>query len=271
MVRLRPLLQGYRDLAKLARKSAVYSTTASWVFRAGPAAGMAVSILGLAILPWCAGRSLVSFDGDFLVFAGLFGLGRFLTVAAAMDTGSAFEGMGASREVWFAALAEPAFLLAVAGLARATGSLSLSGITAAANAAGGPGPILAAAALFAVFLAENARIPVDDPNTHLELTMIHEAMVLDHGGPDFGMIQYGSALKLWAYGGLLSAVLAPHTGVLAADVAMAAGGMILVAVATGIVESIMARLRLLRVPQLLTAAAAAAALSLILAIARGAP
>jgi formate hydrogenlyase subunit 4 len=265
-----PLVQGYRDMAKLVRKGTVYSRTAGWVFRAGPAAGLAAGVCGLAILPWAGGRALLSFSGDFVLFAGLFALGRFLTMAAALDTGSAFEGMGASREAWFGALAEPALLLALAGLARTTGSLSLSGIAGAALAAG-PALALAASAVYVVFLAENARIPVDDPNTHLELTMIHEVMVLDHGGPDLAMIQYGSAVKLWAFGGLLAAILLPRTGSLAGDAGLALAAMLVVSVATGVVESVMARLRMVRVPQLLTAASAAAALSLILAIARGTP
>ncbi len=265
-----PLLQGYKDLAKLAQKSAVYSRTTGWVFRAGPAAGLAAGACGLALLPWAGGRALISFPGDFVLFAGIFAVGRFLTMAAALDTGSAFEGMGASREAWFGALAEPALLLALAGLARASGSLSLAGIAGGALAAG-PAVALAASAVFVVFLAENARIPVDDPNTHLELTMIHEAMVLDHGGPDLAMIQYGAALKMWAFGGLLAALLLPRTGSMAADAGLALAVMLAVSIATGIVESVMARLRLVRVPQLLTAASAAAVLSLILAIARGTP
>ena len=141
---------------------------------------------------------------------------RFVTVLAALDTGSAFEGMGASREVQFAALAEPALLLGLAVLVRSTGSLSLSGafaaLTPAAWAHQGAALVLVLGTLFVVFLAENARIPVDDPNTHLELTMIHEVMVLDHGGPDLGLIHYGAALKLWVLGALLVGVALPVQG-----------------------------------------------------------
>jgi formate hydrogenlyase subunit 4 len=120
--------------------------------------------------------------------------------------------------------------------------------------------------LFVVFLAENARIPVDDPNTHLELTMIHEVMVLDHGGVDFAYIQYGASLKLWVLGGLIVALLVPRTGLWYLDLAAGLGGLVAVAAVTGVVESIMARLRLVRVPQLLVAALAMSALGLALAL-----
>ena len=196
-----PLLQGYRDLRKLLSRGAVYSRTTSWVFKAGPAVGLAAAAAGLALVPW-SGRSFVQFQGDLLVFAFLFGLSRFATIIAALDTGSAFEGIGASREAWFGALIEPALLLALASLARGAGGLSLGQVLAVGKLPG-PAGILAAGSLYVVFLAENARVPVDDPNTHLELTMIHEVMVLDHTGPDLAMIEYGAALKLWAFGSLV--------------------------------------------------------------------
>jgi formate hydrogenlyase subunit 4 len=154
-------------------------------------------------------------------------------------------------------------------LARQTGSLSLTDMYAAMSVTvllkTGPAMALVGGALLIVFLAENARVPVDDPNTHLELTMIHEVMVLDTSGPDLAFILYGSALKLWILGALLVGVLLPiHTGWLPADMAISLAGMLLLAVVTGVIESTMARLRLLRVPQLLGAASALAILALIL-------
>ena len=195
---------------------------------------------------------------------------RFFTVLAALDTGSPFEGMGASREVQFSALAEPALLLALAALLKETSGMSLAGIYGAVGASGVmsavPEVLLAAAALGVVFLAENARIPVDDPDTHLELTMIHEVMVLDHGGPDFAMITYAAALKMWVLGALIVGVVLPvRTGSALLDLGAALAGMLGLAVATGLIESGMARLRLLRVPHLLAAALVLAGLALILA------
>jgi len=266
-----PLLQTYYDLAKLFRKGTVYSRTTTWLFRASPVIGVAAMLTASLFMPLGGVRSLVSFSGDLIFFVYCFGLMRLFTVLAALDTGSAFEGMGASREVWFSALAEPTLMLALAGIARKAGSLSLSGMIPALSVArwGWPSPVLAltAVALFIVVLAENARIPVDDPNTHLELTMIHEVMVLDHGGPDFGFITYAATLKLWLLGALFVGVLLPvRTGSPWLDGAVALAGMAGMAVLVGVVESCMARLRLARVPQLLVGAGAFAALALLLAL-----
>lgn len=263
-----PVLQTYFDIIKLLRKGAVYSRTTSWIFRLSPVIGLAAVIAAMTLLPALSAPAPVSFAGDLILFAYCFGLLRFFLVAAALDTGSAFEGMGASREVQFSALAEPALLLGLAALARATGSLSLTGIfSASAWPSAGPALALVSAALFIVFLAENARIPVDDPNTHLELTMIHEVMVLDYSGPDFAIILYTSSLKMWALGALLVNVLLsflPLHG--PAAIAGVAGGMILLSVLVGIVESIMARLSLLKVPQLLAGAVAISVLALTLVL-----
>jgi formate hydrogenlyase subunit 4 len=265
-----PLLQAYYDIAKLLSKGSVYSSTTSWVFKAGPSLGCAAALVALSVLPWGAGNGLLSFEGDLIVFAGLFGLMRFLTILAALDTGSAFEGMGASREAWFSALAEPALLLGLASLAGKAHSISLAGVLAGPGIGGGRGAavLLAAGAIFIVFLSENARIPVDDPTTHLELTMIHEVMVLDHSGVDLAYIQYGSSVKLWALGGLLVGILRPRTGAWQADLAIGLGGMACVGITTGLVESFIARLRLSRVPQLLVAAVAMSALALALSLVR---
>ncbi len=263
-----PLLQTYFDLWKLLRKGAVYSRTTSWVFRAGPVAGLAAAIGAVAIVPLGPLRGALAFEGDLVLFAGLLALQRFLTVIAALDTGSSFEGMGASREVAFSALSEPALLLGLAAVARQTGNLSLSemlaGLSLASWAGAGPALALVAAALLVVYLAENSRIPVDDPNTHLELTMIHEVMVLDHGGPDLAFILYGAALKLWVLGALLVGLLAPNPADPVAGGIVALLGMLALAGVTGAIESAMARLRLLHVPRLLTGAGVLSVLGLLL-------
>jgi formate hydrogenlyase subunit 4 len=263
-----PLLQAYFDLWKLLRKGAVYSRTTSWVFRAGPILGLAAALTALAIVPLGAFRAPLAFEGDLLLLAYLLGLMRFLTVIAALDTGSSFEGMGASREVLFSALAEPALLLGLAAVARQTGTLSLSDMLPAISMGtwlqAGPALALVAAALLVVFLAENSRVPVDDPNTHLELTMIHEVMVLDHGGPDLAYILYGAAVKLWTLGAILVGLMVPHAEDPWASVGLATAAMIALAVATGVIESVMARLRLVRVPQLLAGAGVLSVLALLL-------
>ena len=265
-----PLLQSYRELAKLLRKGAVYSRTTTWIFRAAPAAGLAAVVAALAILPAASAAAPVSFPGDLILFAYCLGVMRFVTVLGALDTGSAFAGMGASREVWFSALSEPALLLGLAALARSGDSLSLSGIfsglAGAAWGSSGPALALVAAAFLIVVLAENSRIPVDDPNTHLELTMIHEAMILDYSGPDLAFILYGASLKLWVTGGLIvNLVLSAWDLEGPAAVLAFAGGMAVLSVAVGAIESAMARLPLLRVPQLLVGAGAISALAFALA------
>src|SRR6266699_573708 len=223
----------------------------------------------MALVPFGKSPALVAFPGDLILFAYLLGLMRFFTAIAALDTGSSFEGIGASREVQFSALAEPALFLALIAVARRTGSISLSGmfekISVDVWQMAGLSLALVVAALLVVLLCENARIPVDDPNTHLELTMIHEVMVLDHGGPDLAFIVYGAALKLWVLGALLIGIAVPiHSGNAWIDIAVSIGGMLALGVLIGVIESTMARLRLVRMPQLLVGAGVLATLALIL-------
>ncbi len=264
-----PLLQAYYDVWKLLHKGAVYSRTTSWVFRAGPIIGLAAVATTTLLVPLGNVPAPLAFTGDLILFAYLLGLMRFVTVLAALDTGSPFEGMGASREVWVSALAEPALLLALAAIARLTDSLSLSAMFANLGVAHwlqiGPALALVLAALVVVFLAENARIPVDDPNTHLELTMIHEVMVLDHGGPDLAFILYGAGLKLWVLGALVVNTLLPvGVGHQELSLLLTLAQLFGLAMFVGVVESVMARLRLVVMPQLLVGAGALAAVALIL-------
>lgn len=263
-----PLLQLYYDLGKLMQKGAVYSRTTTWIFRSGPMIGLAALLMALGIISSGGNPAVFAFNGDLILFIYLLGLLRFFTVLAALDTGSSFEGMGASREVQFALLAEPALFLGLAVLARQTGQISLSGIypTLTFETWKTAGPILAlvAGTILIVFLAENARIPIDDPNTHLELTMIHEVMVLDHGGVDLGFVLYGGALKFWLLGALLVGLIMPvRTGNTGLDTAVFLMGMIVLSIIVGIIESVMARVRLLKVSHLLVAALSLSVLALI--------
>ncbi len=264
-----PLLQFYFDLAKLIRKGAVFSRTATWVFSLAPVASLAAMLSALLLLPQGGFPAVLDFPGDFLLLVFVLAASRFLTVIAALDVGSSFEGMGASREAAFSALAEPVLLLCLAVAAREAGGASLAGIVGSVTGAdwqrAGPALVLVGVSLFAILLAENARIPVDDPNTHLELTMIHEVMILDHGGPDLALLLYGSALKLWVLAALLAGLLLPaRSGSLLLDTGVFLAGMFTLAVAIGIVESTIARLRLHRVPQFLVGAGAFAVMALAL-------
>src|SRR5262245_50098249 len=237
----------------------VISRATSWVFLAGPAVTLTATAAAALVLPFGGRTAPVHFPGDLVLFAYLLAMGRFFTAAAALDTGSAFEGMGAAREVTFACLAEPALFLGLVALVKLSGSLELSGMLApdigAAWERAAPAMVMIVVGLFVIALAENARIPVDDPNTHLELTMIHEVMVLDHSGPALAAVLYGASLKLLLFGSLLVRLVLPVLpgGIAAWGVFLAA--LVVFAVLVGIVESVMARLRLGMVPNLLIGAA----------------
>ncbi|MGE4298021.1 MAG: respiratory chain complex I subunit 1 family protein [Desulfovibrionaceae bacterium] len=267
-----PLLQPYYDLAKLWRKGCVFSRATSWIFHAGPVAGLAIPPLACLLLPFGRLPAPISFEGDMILFLYLFGLSRFLVVAAALDTGSSFEGMGGAREVTFSCLTEPTVLFCLLVLARLGGEPSLGALLGAHlpslwHSSAGFSLALSMVCLFVVLLAENSRIPFDDPTTHLELTMIHEVMVLDHGGPELGMILYGAAMKLMVLGALLLDVAPlPPTGQPALDALVFLAGMVALAVLVGIVESTLARLRLTRVPQVLIGASLLSIFALVLVL-----
>jgi formate hydrogenlyase subunit 4 len=266
-----PLLQPYHDLVRLLRKGTVLSRTTTWVFLAAPAVGLVTTLFAALLLPLGGHAAPLGFAGDFILFAALLGLGRFFTILAALDTGSSFEGMGGAREATFSCLAEPALFFGLLVLARASGSQSLSGMLGPAVAGTWvtAGAALAAVLVswFVVLLAENSRIPFDDPNTHLELTMIHEVMVLDHSGPPLAVIHYAAGMKLFVFAALLAGVAAPVDGM---DVWLAwavfLGALLLIAVAVGVVESVMARLRLAQVPSLLVAACLMSAFGAVLLV-----
>jgi formate hydrogenlyase subunit 4 len=250
-----PVLQPYYDLAKLLRKGSVYSTTTTWVFRAGPIVSLAAVLVAGLLVPIAGLAAPLGFEGDLILFAYLLGLARFFTVLAAMDTGSAFEGMGASREVAFGSLAEPAMFAGLVVVALSTGSLRLSEALGPSLYTAwdliGPALMLVAISFGVLLLVENCRIPVDDPNTHLELTMIHEVMVLDHGGPDLAFILYGAAVKLLLFAAVFVRLALP-TDVKSPTTALLVGfaGIVAVGIVVGCVESCMARLRLSRIPVL---------------------
>jgi formate hydrogenlyase subunit 4 len=266
-----PLLQPAYDLVKLLRKDVVLSRTTTWVFVAGPAVAVATAVLASLLVPFGEQVAPFAFSGDLILFAYLFGLGRFFTIAAALDTGSSFEGMGGAREATFSALAEPALFLALLVLVSLRGSLSLSGLvgedTGLLGAAAVAPVALACLGLFVVLLAENSRIPFDDPATHLELTMVHEVMVLDHSGPLLGAALWGAAQKLFVQSALLVRILVPlPEGPAALRWACFLAAVLALGVGIGLVESTMARLRLRQVPMLLITASLLSAFGIVLVV-----
>ncbi len=264
----KPFLQLYYDLGKLLKKDLVYPACSTWIFYTGPILSLAASILAVSMLPFAGSTALFSFTGDFLLIAYLFAMARFVTMLGALDTGSAFEGMGASREATFSAIAEPVFLLSFLPMGFLAGSFSLSTMISPFHGANWlqhwPVLLLLSIAFLLIALVENCRIPADDPNTHLELTMIHEVMILDHGGPDLALIEYASALKLWFFAVVISNLALPPLESYLYSYLIGLGGILAVAVSIGVIESVVARLRLLRVPQLLAMAGALSALACVL-------
>ncbi len=266
-----PWLQPYRDIRKLLGKDAVYSKTTTWLFRAGPLVSLTGVMLALTLLPMGSIPTLLAFPGDFLFLAYLLAQGRLFVVLAALDTGSSFEAMGASREVQFGALTEPVLLLAIATLSHHASMFSLSSIyqTGVPDIWSRAPIILLILALvfFVVLLSENSRMPVDDPTTHLELTMIHEVMVLDHGGPDLAFIEYMQALKLWIFSTLIVGLFMPSIELpVGLQCAIFLAGMGVVGVAIGLTETMMARLRMEKVPQLIVGAGMLSVFTLLLEV-----
>ena len=256
-----PLLQGYYDLAKLLHKEPVRSDVSSWVFVAGPRVYFATALAATMLVPVLFAGAPLEEAGGILVFVGLLALGRFALSIASLDTGSPFGGMGGSREMTVAALAEPALMLGPFTVALWGGSLNLGELvrtTAQRGPSGHPSELLAAAALFVVLLAEAGRVPVDNPATHLELTMIHEAMVLEYAGPDLALVEWASALKELLFMTLLVNLFLPLglasaavPGAIAISAALYVTKVFLLAVAVTLVESTNAKLRFFRVPELM--------------------
>jgi formate hydrogenlyase subunit 4 len=255
-----PLLQGYYDLAKLLRKEIVRSDTASWVYVAGPRVYFAAALAATTLVPVLVAIAPLEGAGGILGLVGVLALGRFALAAAALDTGSPFGGMGGSREMTIAALAEPALMLGLFTSALAAGSMDLGAVVRSVLDPGGvfhPSDIFALSGLFVVLIAETGRIPVDNPATHLELTMIHEAMVLEYAGPDLALVEWASAVKELLYITLLIDIFMPigiattvAPGPLVFALVAWAGKVVAFAVVITLVESTNAKLRLFRVPEL---------------------
>jgi formate hydrogenlyase subunit 4 len=259
------LIQPYRDLLRLMRKEVVLAESASWLFRAAPYLIFAAIWVAAALVPTFATGLLFSWSADLIAIVALLGSARFFLALAGMDVGTSFGGLGASREVMIASLAEPAMIMIIFTLALLAGTTQLSSIAGfmlETNVGLRVSLGLALVALIMVAIAENARIPIDNPATHLELTMVHEAMVLEYSGRHLAMIEAAAALKLLLYVSLLGCVFlpwgmaAPHAG-LAADALgvvayvpkLAVGGLLL-----AVFETAIAKMRVFRVPQFLGAA-----------------
>ncbi|MFN0069850.1 MAG: respiratory chain complex I subunit 1 family protein [Limisphaerales bacterium] len=270
-----PVLQPYADLAKLFRKQPVISTTTSWIFTATPYVVFASTLSAGLLVPTFTSQIPMNFAGNIIALVYLFALGTFFLILAGLDAGSAFGGMGSSREAIVASLTEPAMMLSIFAIALTAGSTNLSTVVHKTALMEGivtdPSPhLMAFAALFIVALAETGRVPVDNPATHLELTMIHEGMVLEYSGRYLALIEWAAGLKLAVFLSLIANVFAPWG--IATTVAPAAMGIgllvyvmkiALLAVSIGVIECMFAKLRLFRVTDFLGVAFILALLGLL--------
>ena len=260
-----PLIQPYRDLIRLARKEAVVADSASWLFRFVPYLVFAATWVAAALVPTFATGLLFSWSADLIAIIALLGAARFFLALAGLDVGTSFGGLGSSREALFGALAEPAMIVIVFTLALVAGSTQLSTIAAhmvSSNVGLRVSLGMALVALIIVALAENGRIPVDNPATHLELTMVHEAMILEYSGRHLAVIELAAMLKLVLYVSLIVCVFVPW-GLAIADASVAdrlLGALLylvklaVAGVALGVFETSIAKMRVFRVPDFVGAA-----------------
>lgn len=244
------IFQPFWDFLKLMKKDAVYSKTTSWVFKFSPIIGFATVIFAALFVPLINGIAIINLQFSFIIFAYILGLGKFFSLLSALDTGSSFEGMGASREACFSTIVEPAFFIAIASIAALSQNYSFESFKYILNGAGGYGYVIIALAsitLFIMLLIEGCRVPVDDPTTHLELTMIHEVMILDNSGVDLGLITWTSAIKMFLFVALIANLIIPTGLPLIYAVVILLAVIFAISIIVGTVESAIARFRMTHV------------------------
>lgn len=248
-----PFFQPYYDMVKLFRKQMTVSRITGLIFIFGTLVTLSSTIMVLLFIPIAGNESFLSFKGDIIFVAYMLALGRFFMILSAFDTGSSFEGMGGAREATFSMLSEPALFLALMAVTGKTGDVSFgksfSQLSPLVWQAVGIGFLLMAVAFFIIILVENSRIPIDDPNTHLELTMIHEVMILDHSGPLLGIMEVSALLKMFAFISILSHIVFPFNfGSAWLNFLVYYLGILGIAVLIGVIESSMARVKLKKIP-----------------------
>jgi len=255
------ILQPVKDVIRLFKKGSVYSETTTIIFRIAPVIYFSSVLMACMVVPFSSHSGIISFEGDFVFFAYILALGKFFSIIAAMDTGSSFEGMGASREALYSLLAEPAFFILIGSFALYTGHTSFYDIfsdlhlgTSITYLLGG----LASVVLLMIVMIENSRMPVDDPKTHLELTMIHEVMILDNSGFDKALIHLGTYLKFAVYGSLMYNVIVPSEWNIYLQTALFFTVQVVFAIIIGFVESFRARNKMNKNPKFILSVSAIA-------------
>ena len=241
------IFQPLYDFIKLMKKDLLINTSTSGIFRISPVITFISIIFAGLFVPIIGGEVIIRFEGSFILFAYILALGKFFSLIGSMDTGSSFEGMGASREASFSTIVEPAFFIIIASIIALTGNYTFESLSLFLQKADAIGALiigLSIISLFIMLLFEGCRIPIDDPDTHLELTMIHEVIVLDNSGFDLGLIFYGSAIKMLIFASLISNLLIPSGLGFIPSLLLYMGSILILAVITGTIESSFARLRM---------------------------
>ncbi|MEI7500111.1 MAG: NADH-quinone oxidoreductase subunit H [Bacteroidota bacterium] len=265
------IFQPWKNIMVLLRKGSVFGTTTSYIFQIAPVIYLSTILCALLLLPFPGIPSLFGFDGDFVLFAYMLALGKFLFILGALDTGSSFEGMGANREALYSMLTEPAFFILFGTLALLTGHTSMQQIFESFQFAGNNSFIIGFIAVYLlvqIAMIENSRMPVDDPKTHLELTMVHEVMILDHSGFDLALMHIGTALKFAMYGLLIANFLVPVDASFPVVVQVGVYFLVQVvfAVLIGLMESFRARKKLAKNPQFIVTLSSIALVAFILVL-----
>jgi formate hydrogenlyase subunit 4 len=256
------ILQPIKDIGVLMRKGSVFSRTTGVIFQIAPVVSLSAILCTLLVIPFANQSAIISFEGDFVFFAYLMALAKFFTILAALDTGSSFEGMGANREAFFSMLVEPAFFILLATFAMFTGFTSFSDIFSHFFLTGNNYVLIYSIIGFYLFIQiamiENSRLPVDDPKTHLELTMIHEVMILDNSGFDKALIHIGSYLKFAIYGSLMYNVIVPAKWNIFLQIGLFLAVQLVFAISIGLIESFRARNKMNKNPKFILTISAVA-------------
>ncbi len=262
------VFQPVRDASLLLKKGSVFSTTTGLIFQIAPVITLSTIVCAIMVIPFANQTALISFEGDFVFFSYMLALGRFFAIISALDTGSSFEGMGASREAFFSMLIEPAFFILIAAFSMFTGFTSFSDIFSHFFITGNHYVLIYSIIGFYVFiqtaLIENSRLPVDDPKTHLELTMIHEVMILDNSGFDKALIHIGTWLKFTIYGSLMYNVIVPSGWNIFLQILLFLGVQSLFAVIVGLLESFRARNKMNKNPKFILSVSAIAMIAFVI-------
>ena len=241
------IFQPLWDCIRLMKKTSVYSKTTSWVFRVAPLIGFVSVLFASLFVPLANGEAVINLQFSFIIFAYVLGLGKFFALISALDTGSSFEGMGASREACFSTIVEPAFFIALASISALSQNYTFESFKYILSEAGIYGYLLIAlmgVTLFIMLLIEGCRVPIDDPNTHLELTMIHEVMILDNSGIDLGIITWTAAIKMFLFEALIANLLIPLGLPIISTIALFLTIITILSIIVGTVESAIARFRM---------------------------